>query len=129
MPLVMGYKRVPLPPANTIPFIFEFLIKNLQYHNFQNKHSFKLFLRDILNLVDYKNKRFTTVVPLCAMSPLEWGNAISELTPNHLINDTDVRLHYFHNLCRYIFINIIRYWDSMLTISTKFNGCIYCLKQ
>ena len=70
MPLVMGYKRVPLPPAYTIPFIFEFLIKNLLYHNFQINTPLNYLLRDILNLVDYKNKRFTTVVPLCAMSPL-----------------------------------------------------------
>ena len=47
---------------------------------------------------------------------------ISELSPNHLINNTCIRLYDLHDLSGNVFLNVIRYGNTVITVSTHINS-------
>ena len=88
-------------------------------------------------LVKYMVERviilFRILIPL-AIPRQRWNHAddthhlvLLELSPYHFIDNPNVRLYDFHNLCRYIFFNIVRYWNTIITISVHGYGSIYGL--
>lgn len=48
--------------------------------------------------------------------------------PYHLIYDSNVALNNLNDFIRYI-ISVIRYWDSMIAISSHLNSKIYRLQK
>ena len=52
-----------------------------------------------------------------------------KLTPDHFVDDADVGLDDFYYFGTYVFVHVVGDGDSMLTITTKFNGSIHSLEQ
>ena len=51
------------------------------------------------------------------------------LPPHHFVDDAYVALNDFHYLGRYVLVDIIRYRNTMMSISAEFHSGIYCLKE
>lgn len=51
------------------------------------------------------------------------------LSPYHLIHDTHIALNNLHNLCGDVFVNIIRYRNTMITVHAELYGSIYGLEE
>ena len=56
-------------------------------------------------------------------------NYFLKLTPYHLIDDAYIALDDLHYLGAYVLVHIVRHRDSMLTILTKLDSGIHCLKE
>ncbi len=50
-----------------------------------------------------------------------------ELSPDHLVDDADVGLDDFHNLCRDVFFDVVGNRDAVVTVLVHGNGGIDCL--
>ena len=50
-----------------------------------------------------------------------------ELSPDHLVDDADVRLDDFHNLCRDVFFDVVGNRNAVVTVLVHGDGGIDCL--
>lgn len=63
------------------------------------------------------------------LSKLGIALAASDFSPNHLVNNADITLYNLHDLGTDIFVNIIRHWNAMLTVTAELDGGVNGLEQ
>ena len=68
----------------------------------------------------------TSILPDCMIEVLSCD---LELSPDHLIHDSDVGLDDLHHLCRDVFFDVVRNRDAIVTILVHGHGSVYCLKE
>ena len=66
----------------------------------------------------------TSILPDCMIEVL---SSDLELPPDHLVDDADVGLDDFHNLCRDVFFDVVGNRDAVVAILVHGDGSIDCL--
>lgn len=69
------------------------------------------------------------LAPACFVSFQSVMGWSLELPPHHLVDYPHITLNNLHNLRADIFIDIVRYWNAVVTVSAELDSSVNCLEE